>query len=71
MFDFLKIVLFPETRIRKQVIINSIFPSNKAETTEIFSKFRKGYYLVSAIVHHITPSMYLNNFEFVKMRVEE
>lgn len=46
-------------------------PSNKAETTEIFSKFRKGYYLVSAIVHHITPSMYLNNFEFVKMRVEE
>lgn len=46
-------------------------PSNKAETTDLFSKFRKGYYLVSSLTHHITPSMYLNNFEFVKLRVEE
>lgn len=46
-------------------------PSNKAESKEFYSKFRKGYYLISAIVHHITPSMYLNNFEFVKVRIEE
>ena len=46
-------------------------PSNKAETSELYSEVRKGYYLVTAIVHYITPSSYHTNFEFVKMRVEE
>lgn len=46
-------------------------PNNNEPSGEFYSRFRKGYYLVSAIVHHITPSMYINNFEFVKMRVEE
>lgn len=47
-------------------------PNNTSpETGEFYSRFRKGYYLVTAIVHHFTPSMYLNNFELVKMRIEK
>ena len=53
----------------KHIYIN--MPSNKAESNDVYSKFRKGYYLITAIVHQITPSMYVNNFEFVKLRVEE
>ena len=46
-------------------------PNNSAESGEFYSRFRKGRYLVTAINHHITPSMYVSNFEFVKLRVEE
>lgn len=46
-------------------------PSNNEPSGDFYSRFRKGYYIVTAIVHHLTPSMYINNFEFVKMRVEE
>lgn len=46
-------------------------PNNKAETEEHYSKFRKGYYLISAITHFLTPSSYINNYEFVKMRLEQ
>lgn len=45
-------------------------PSNDINGSDFYSRFRKGYYLTSAIVHYITPSMYLNNFEFVKMELE-
>ena len=46
-------------------------PSNDIQGGEFYSKFRRGYYLITAIVHHFTPSMYINNYEFVKMRIEE
>ena len=45
-------------------------PNNDEQSNEFYSRFRRGYYLISAVVHHITPSMYVNNYEFVKMRVE-
>lgn len=46
-------------------------PNNDEQSKEFYSRFRKGYYLVTAIVHHFTPSMYLMNLELVKMRVEK
>lgn len=46
-------------------------PSNNNTSDEFYSQFRKGYYLVTAIVHYITPSMYVNNYEFVKVRMED
>lgn len=46
-------------------------PNAKEGSQEIYSRFRRGYYLITAIVHHLTPSMYVNNYEFVKMRVED
>lgn len=46
-------------------------PSNNPSGNDFYSKFRRGYYLVTAIVHYLTPSMYINNFEFVKMRIED
>lgn len=53
----------------KHVFID--LPSNNAQSGEFYSTFRRGYYVVTAIVHYITPSMYINNFEFVKIRMEE
>lgn len=53
----------------KHVLIE--LPSNNAQSGEFYSTFRRGYYLVTAIVHYITPSMYVNNYEFVKVRIEE
>ncbi len=53
----------------KSIFIN--LPNNTENSPEFYSRFRKGYYLVTAITHHFTPSMYINNYEFVKMRVEE
>lgn len=46
-------------------------PNNAEGSDEFYSRFRRGYYLVTAIAHHFTPSMYLTNYEFVKLRVEE
>lgn len=46
-------------------------PSNNETKGEFYSEFRRGYYLITAVMHHITPSMYTNNYEFVKMRIEE
>lgn len=47
-------------------------PSNDPnDPSQTYSRFRKGYYLISAVVHHLTPSMYLTNFEFVKLQLEK
>lgn len=46
-------------------------PSNNETKGDFYSTFRRGFYLVTSVVHHITPSMYVNNYEFVKVRVEE
>lgn len=55
--------------IGKHIYID--MPSNNAGSGEFYSRFRKGNYLITAIAHHFTPSMYITNFEFVKLRVEE
>lgn len=52
----------------KHILIE--MPSNNETKGDFYSIFRRGYYLITSIVHHITPSMYVNNYEFVKVRVE-
>lgn len=52
----------------KHILIE--MPSNNETKGEFYSNFRRGYYLITAVMHHITPTMYVNNYEFVKMRIE-
>lgn len=45
-------------------------PNNNEKSGEFYSRFRKGYYLITSIRHHFTPSMYVIDLELVKLRVE-
>lgn len=46
-------------------------PNNSEKSGEFYSRFRKGYYLITSMRHHLSPSMYLIDLELVKMRVEQ
>lgn len=54
----------------KNIYIDLPSPNSSEDSNDFYSHFRRGYYLVTAVVHHFTPSMYLNNFEFVKLKVD-
>ena len=51
----------------KHIMID--LPAFDTTTDDFYSKFRKGYYLTTAIAHFITPSTYICNFEFVKLEL--